>query len=394
MYTQIINGRIVMPYRIAEGMTLIMNDAHIEAVVPRGEAPACGEIFDARGCFVSPGFIDIHTHGGGGYDFMDGTPEAIEGAAKSHMRHGTTAISPTTLTGTDEDLFTFFDCLRAAKRDMKDGPELLGAHLEGPYFSYGQRGAQDPKYLRMPEKAHYDKILENADIIARMSAAPELPGALELGDELRKHGILASVGHSDAEYSEMLAAYEHGYTHVTHLYSGMSTIHRKSAYRHLGVVESAYLIDGMTVEIIADGCHLPPELLRLILRSKPIDDICLVTDSMRGAGMPEGSVNLLGSLKNGQETIIKDGVAFTMDGQAFAGSVCTADRCVRTMNKKVGLPVYDAVRMMTGNPARILGLEKRIGALGPGMDADICVFDDDINVRDVFAKGRHIVHND
>ena len=243
----------------------------------------------------------------------------------------------------------------------------------------------------MPARDDYKKLLDASDDIIRMSAAPELEGAMELADELKARGILASIGHSDATYDHVIEAWERGYTHVTHLYSGMSTIRRINAYRHLGVIESAYLIDGMTVEIIADGKHLPPELLRFIVKMKPIEDICLVTDSMRGAGMDDGEHVLLGSLAHGQECIIDDGVAVLPDRSAFAGSVCTADRCVRTMYHQAEVRLEDAVRMMTYNPAKILGIQDRKGSLSAGMDADVVIFDDDIRVQSVLVKGKKVV---
>ncbi len=390
MKTAIINGNLITPHRILTHASLVLENGKIQAIT-REQMPEADEYLDAEGNYVSPGFIDIHTHGGGGYDFMDGTAEAIIGACKAHLAHGTTAICPTTLTCTDEELFAFFECYRQAKEEMGDGPELLGIHLEGPYFSLEQRGAQDPRYLKVPAEDDYQALLCRSEDIIRMSVAPELPGAMELAGELKKRGILPSIGHSDATYETVAQAWEHGYTHVTHLYSGMSTIQRINAFRHLGVIESAYLIDGMTVEIIADGKHLPPELLQLIVKLKPMEDICLVTDSMRGAGMADGEHVLLGSLAHGQECIIDQGVAVLPDRSAFAGSVCTADRCVRTMYQLAKVKLEDAVRMMTYNPARVLGIEKRKGTLAPGMDGDIAIFDDQIRVKRVLVAGRCLV---
>lgn len=389
MKTAIINGRLITPHRMVDDGNLILEDGIIAGIV-RGPVPEADMYIDAQGAYVSPGFIDIHTHGGGGHDFMDGTADAIIKACRAHLDHGTTSICPTTLTCTDEELFTFFQCYRQAKEQMEDGPELLGIHMEGPYFSLEQRGAQDPQYIKIPSEDDYKKLLDASDDIVRMSAAPELSGAMELGDELKSRGILASIGHSDATYETVIEAWERGYTHVTHLYSGMSTIRRINAFRHLGVIESAYLIDGMTVEIIADGKHLPPELLKLIVKQKPIEEICLITDSMRGAGMKDGEHVLLGSLAHGQECVIDNGVAVLPDRSAFAGSVCTADRCVRTMYHMAGVRLEDAVRMMTYNPAKVLGIERRKGSLAPGMDGDVVLFDDDIRIRKVFVKGREI----
>lgn len=390
MKTAIINGTVITPHRMLEQAHVVMENGKILEIV-KGEIPAAEKYIDAKGNYVSPGFIDIHTHGGGGHDFMDGTADAIISACKAHLVHGTTAICPTTLTCTDEELLEFFKCYRLAGEQMEDGPELLGIHMEGPYFSMEQKGAQDPQYIKVPAEDDYKAILSASDDIVRMSAAPELPGAMELADELKRRGILAAIGHSDATYETIIEAWERGYTHVTHLYSGMSTIRRINAFRHLGVIESAYLIDGMTVEIIADGKHLPPELLQLIVKLKPIEDICLVTDSMRGAGMAEGEHVLLGSLAHGQECIIDNGVAVLPDRSAFAGSVCTTDRCVRTMYKLAKVKLEDAVRMMTYNPAKIMGIEDRKGTLAPGMDADVVIFDDDVNIKAVITAGKQVV---
>ncbi len=387
MKTVIANGTVITPHRMLQGACLVIEDGKIQQIA-RGQVPDADTCIDAKGQYISPGFIDIHTHGGGGYDFMDGTAEAIINACKAHLAHGTTSICPTTLTCTNEELFAFFHCYREAKEKMKDGPELLGIHMEGPYFSMEQKGAQDPQYIKIPAEDDYRAMLDASDDIIRMSAAPELPGAMELANELKARGILAAIGHSDATYETVAEAWERGYTHVTHLYSGMSTIRRINAFRHLGVIESAYLIDGMTVEIIADGKHLPPELLQLIVKLKPMEDICLITDSMRGAGMPEGSHVLLGSLAHGQECIIDNGIAVLPDRSAFAGSVCTTDRCVRTMYKLAKVKLEDAVRMITYNPAKVLGIEKRKGSLAPGMDADIVIFDDNIQISSVMVRGQ------
>lgn len=384
------NGRLLTPQGEVERGWLIIEDGVIRDLGPgTGPSEPFDTVVDAEGGYVSPGFIDLHVHGGGGHDFMDGTVEAMAGAARLHLRHGTTAMVPTTLTCSDDELYQVIDCYRQTKACLSDGPVLLGLHLEGPYFAPAQAGAQDPAWLRSPSPDHYQPILDaGGDDIVRLSAAVELDGALALGDELKRRGILGSIGHTDATYLDVVAALEHGFTHVTHLYSTMSSIRRVNAYRVLGVIESVYLLDDLTVEIIADGSHLPPELLRLIARHIAPERICLVTDAMRGAGLPDGTTVQLGSLQKGQPAVIKDGVAFLPDFTAFAGSVCTADRCVRTMHQQAGLPVADAVRLMTENPARVIGVADRKGRLAPGFDADLCLFDSDINVRHVFVGGQ------
>jgi len=390
--TKIINGRILTPYRIIENGTVAFENGRIiyagQGDIELGDST----IIDAKGYYVSPGFIDIHTHGGGGHDFMDGTCEAFLGAAEMHGMHGTTSILPTTLTSTNEELMQTFEIFREAKARNEKGAQFLGLHLEGPYFAMSQRGAQDPRYIRNPEKNEYEKILSLSGDIVRWSIAPELDGAIEMGRVLRDMGILPSIGHSDAEYEQVQEAFENGYTHVTHLYSGMSIVHRRNAYRYLGVVESAFLIDNLTVEVIADGCHLPPALLQLIYKIKGPSKIALITDSLRGAGMPEGE-SIAGSLQNGQKVIIEDGVAKLLDRSAFAGSVATTDRLVRTVVKQAGIPLLDAVRMMTITPAEIIGVDDKKGSLIKGKDADILIFDDDVNIKMTVIMGKVVFEN-
>lgn len=385
------NAMLVLPHGVRRG-SLLIEDGMIAALSPEaGGAFSADARYDAGGRYVSPGFIDLHVHGGGGHDFMDGTADAFAGAARTHLAHGTTTLLPTTVACADEELRHAFETLRAARRREEPLPHMPGLHLEGPYLSPLQAGAIDPRYLKTPDAAETGRLLDmGGDDIARVTLACELPGALELCDRLARRGVLLSIGHSDAEYEQVCEAVLHGCSHVTHLYSAMSTLRRRGAYRHLGLVECAYLFDALTVEVIADGKHLPPELLRLIVRQKGVDSISLITDAMRGADLPDGTVARLGSLELGQDAVVRDGVAFAMDGSCFAGSVCTADRCVRTMWRQVGVPLHDAVRMMTQNPARVLRLSRRKGALAAGLDADLCVFDDGVRIADVFLRGERV----
>ena len=352
------------------------------------------EEIDCRGLYLSPGFIDLHCHGGGGHDFMDGSVEAMAEAARTHLRYGTTTLLPTTLACSDEDLFraiaNFHELQKMSELSRQyELPSLPGLHLEGPYFSPEQAGAQNPAWLRCPAPDHYNKIMEAGEgFILRWSLAPELNGALEMARELKKRGVLLSIAHSNAVYDEVLAAADAGFSHVTHLYSGMSSITRRQGHRYLGVIESAYLMDSLSVEIIADGIHLPPELLRLIVKCKDTRQICLVSDSMRGAGQGDGP-SIIGSLNEGQEVIIEGGVAKMPNREAFAGSVATADRLVRVMVKEAGLSIPQAVAMMSANPARINGLASK-GKLEAGMDADLLLFDEDIGIRQVYTGGREI----
>jgi N-acetylglucosamine-6-phosphate deacetylase len=388
------NGKLIFPDEIKENLTLVCENGKIARISNPDEvvSETGDQVIDAQNKYVSSGFIDIHTHGGGGHDFMDGTVEAYLGAAETHAKHGTTALLPTTLTSTLEELIQTFSIYRQAVQKNTKGAKFLGLHLEGPYFAYNQRGAQDPKYLRNPEPEEYNQILAASDDIVRWSLAPELPGALAFGKVLTARNILPAIAHSDAIYEEVLEAYQAGFTHVTHLYSAMSTVSRRNAFRYAGVLEAAYLIDDMTVEIIADGVHLPKPLLQFVYKFKGPDKTALCTDSMRGAGMPDGE-SILGSLDKGQKVIIEDGVAKLPDRTAFAGSVATTDRLVRTMVEVAGVPLAEAVRMMTLTPARIMQIDRQKGSIREGKDADFVIFDDHIHVSHTILEGNVIYGN-
>ncbi len=381
---KIINTRIASGGMITDGLTVYYDNGKIVSLDDDYTAEA-DEVIDGKFRYLAPGFIDLHSHGGGGSDFLDCTAEAFMNAAKLHISHGTTCLLPTTVASTQEETFAIIGTFKEIKT-TEYAPFFAGLHMEGPYFSPLQGGAQDKNHLRTPTPEEYLPVLDACPDILRWSAAPELPGALELGRELKRRGILASVAHSNATYSEMLEAIDAGYSHITHLYSCTSTVTRKNGWRSGGIIETAFLRDDITVEIIADGCHLPPELLRLIYRIKGPSRIALVTDSMRGAGMPDGP-SIIGSLKNGSPCVIEDSVAKLPDRSAFAGSVATADRLVRTMINNAGVSLPDAVTMMTSTPAAIQGLTGK-GLIKPGYDADFVLFDDDINVLRTVIGGK------
>jgi N-acetylglucosamine-6-phosphate deacetylase len=388
----IIRGDIIIPDRIIKGGQLILENGKIRAIHECLHEVPDAITVDASRCFVSPGFIDIHVHGGGGHDFMDGTTDAFLQIAALHARHGTTSMLPTTLSGSREELDNTLAAYLAADKENKRGSQFLGIHLEGPYFSMNQRGAQDPRYIRNPDPDEYKEVLSTAPFIKRWSVAPELPGALELGRYLTDHGVLASLAHTDAIYEEVIKALENGYTLATHLYSGMSGVTRKNAFRYAGVIESALLLDEIDVEMIADGIHLPEPLLKLVYKIKGADRIALITDAMRAAGMPPGE-SLLGSRQNGLKVIVEDGVAKLPDRSAFAGSVATADRLVRTMIQTAGIPLAEVIKMMSYTPARILQLHHKKGSLERDKDADVVVFDPSITIKMTLIKGVIVYSN-
>ncbi|MBE6931500.1 MAG: N-acetylglucosamine-6-phosphate deacetylase [Ruminococcaceae bacterium] len=388
--TAIINGRIITPYRIIDGATLLIENGKILDIV-KGDCCTEGcEIIDAKGQYVAPGFIDMHTHGAGNFDFMDCSVEAFLGAAEMHAKHGTTLLLPTATTGPIDVMKAMFAYFREAKANNPRGAILYGLHMEGPYFSYEQRGAQDPRFIKDPDPKEYLEFLSLTDDIKRWSVAPELNGAMAMGRELERRGIVASIAHTDGLYSHVEDARENGYHLMTHFYSGMSTVRRIDAYRHAGVIEAGYCMDDMDVEIIADGCHLPAELLKMIYQIKGADRISLVTDSIRAAGMPEGQIYILGNKDTGTEAIVEDGVAKLLDHSAFAGSVATTDRLVRTMNQIADVKLVDCVRMMTATPARVMGLAASKGILAPEKDADIVIFNGNIDISRTIIGGNTV----
>ena len=371
-----------------------IDGAVIDRILLGGELTAKNDevAIDAVGKFLMPGFVDLHTHGAGGFDFMDGTQEDIIEAAKTHAKHGTTTCLPTSLTSTDADLFLFLENLKAVMAKQKAGnlaacSKMPGAHLEGPYFDMVQKGAQDSRYIQNPTPRHYNAILDHAEgIIARWSVAPELPGALQFIDTVQKNGILVSAGHTNATYEDISKAYDHGLKLLTHFYSGMSTITRKGGFRVLGAIESGYLIDDLFVELICDGMHLPPELLEFIFKLKKHDRITACTDSMRGAGLL-GGPSILGPKNNGTACIIEDGIAKMPDRSCFAGSVATGDRLARTLHCIVGLSLSEVTRILCLQPAALIGQDKQIGSIALGKAADLVLCDDNINIDSVFING-------
>ena len=320
--TKIFNGKIITPNGIIPNGTILVTGSTITAINEENMDALDAIEIDAQGKYISPGFIDIHVHGGGGYDFMDGTETAFLKIAETHAQYGTTAMLPTTLTSTKDEMLQTLAAYEIANRNNIHGAQFLGMHLEGPYFAMNQRGAQDPRYIRDPDPDEYKDILSRSSCVKRWSAAPELKGAIEFGKYVSSKGVLPSVAHTDAIYEDVIQAFENGYTLATHLYSAMSGVTRRNAFRFAGVVESAFIIDEMDVEIIADGVHLPAPLLKLVYKIKGADRTALITDAIRAAGT-DVRESVLGNMNNGLQVIVEDGVAKLPDRTSFAGSVAT-----------------------------------------------------------------------
>ena len=344
----------------------------------------CRESYDFTDLYVSPGFIDLHTHGGGGYRFMNSTAADVAAGSNFHLRHGTTCILPTVSAGA-------FPVMEAAvaniQKAMESGevPTILGAHLEGPYLSKGQCGAQNTAYITPPVREDYEDLLNRyGGAVKRWTYAPEQDPDGTFCRFLTDRGVIASAGHTDATYSEMRVALKNGCNLVTHLYSCTSTVTRDHGFRRLGVIETAWLEDDLYVEIIADGKHLPPDLIKLILKMKGTDRVALITDSLEIAG-----TDIREGVMSGTEFVVEDGVCKLKDRSAFAGSVATADMLIKTLVFDCGLPIPTAVKMLTKVPAEILRVNK--GEIGAGKDADLVVFDENIAVKQVFLAGNRVL---
>jgi len=384
------NARLIFPDRIEPNGDLRATDGRIAAMGP-ALSPNAGEtVLDLGGRYLAPGLIDIHIHGAVGRDAMEATPEAFEAICRFHATGGTTALALTTITARTEEIVTV---LRAAEAYRKawpgTGAQLLGIHVEGPYFSPEKPGAHLPELIRNPTPSDYQPLLEWAtgsdNVMIQMTLAPELPGALELIDVLRKRGVRVSGGHSNAWDEEACAGFVHGMEGATHIFNCMSTTRRRGPYREAGLLEFALSEPGVLCELIADGRHVSPTLMRMVYCAKGPDGICLITDASAGAGLPEGATFSLGEI----EGVVRDGVGLLTDGSALAGSACTMIRSVKTLVESAGVSLVEAIRMATLNPARALKLSGK-GVLEKGSDADLLILNDALDVEATYVKGRAV----
>ena len=368
-------GQLVRKYAIHKG-DLLISGSRIERIGTDLPSAGC-TVIEADGLYVTPGFINIHIHGGGGCDFMDGTTKAVTTILDTSLAHGTTCLLATIGTAPISQMRKAMEAIGAVEDER-----IAGVYVEGPFFSEEKKGSQPARYLLQPTIETYEALTEGfKEHIKIFALAPELPGAAELMPRLLKDLITPSLGHSNATYKQTMEAIEAGLTHFTHFYNGMSGLH----HRDPGAVGAGLQTPTTTLEVIADGVHVHPSAISLMVRAKGIDHICLITDAIRAMGLGDGEYTV-----GGQKAIVKDGIARLVDGGSLAGSTLTMDRAVRNM-VEFGVPLVDAVRAASLVPAKILGIEQKKGSIAVGKDADLVLLDEDFAVRAVLVKGdlRH-----
>ena len=378
------NVNVVTLDKVIYGGSVTVEDGIICAI--SNVAAVAEKVIDGKGAYLIPGFIDMHCHGGWGYDFTDCSKEEMAIIAKNHLEHGTTTMVATTLTAKWNILENSLKTFKEFKTENPDSP-LVGVHMEGPWFSPAQSGAQDPSYMREPSADDIKKIKSEFPFVMRVSAAPEIDKDMQFGKACVQLGVVASAGHTDADFECIEKAYENGYKLLTHFYSGMKGVTRVNAYRVAGAVEAGYYIDDMDVEIIADGRHLPYTLLKLIYKLKGADRVSLITDATRGCGFPDGTESFIGAKEDPMPIVIKNGVAFMADGQAFAGSTATYDRLYKTMAEAAGKDMVALSKMTAYNPARIMNLTDR-GEIAIGKRADLIVMNENLEIEKILLKGN------
>jgi N-acetylglucosamine-6-phosphate deacetylase len=375
------NARLIFPESIVDGRELLVEKGKIAVIRKQTRGRGKG-IVDLKGSYLAPGWIDVHVHGAVGHDTMQASPKAFRAICDYHAGGGTTSLLLTTVTAPLETICDVLELVRDSKPSME---QIAGVHIEGPFISKAKRGAQREEFIQDPTPERCALLLEYADIIKRITLAPELPGALDAIDRFTRKRISVSGGHSDAWDEQALAAFEHGMRSVTHTFNCMSSARRDGIYRKAGLLEFALSEPGIVCELIADGHHVSPTLMKMLYRAKGARGICLVTDATAGAGLPNESRFSLG----GFDCVVRNGVCLLADGSALAGSAARMIDLVRTMVCDVGVPLPEAVTMATENPARAIGLKTK-GRLEPGMDADLVVLSPDLEVLQTFANGKRI----
>ena len=384
----LVNGRVILPGAVATDRAVVVEGDKIAGIVETATLKPDIPHLDVDGRLIAPGLIDLHTHGALNHTFNEPTEAAFTAITRENARRGVTSLLATIATAPIADLVQCLDFCRSWMRQPHGGTQILGAHIEGPFISPAQKGALDPRNLFIPEQARdvADLLLTYRDIIKILVLAPELPGAYELTARLAQAGIVPAAGHSAAKDTDVQAAMTAGLRHVTHIWSAMSTTVREGPWRKPGLLEAALTFDGLTVEMIADNKHLPPTLMRLAYKCIGPDRLCVVSDATSGAGLPEGAHFRMG----GMEYDVKDGVGMLLDRTAFAGSATLANQMIPVLTDVVGIPLPEALRMLTLTPARVLGIQRRKGSLAAGKDADLAVFNKDFSAWRTMIGGEWV----
>lgn len=379
----ITNCNVIFPDGIKKRNIVLSGDKIAE--ITERDLPSS---YDCQGKFLSAGFVDIHTHGGYGADFMDGL-SAFDDVLRFHLEHGTTSVVATSVTSPVSSLERFLKNCQAYQKGEQKYATLLGAHLEGPYLSLRNKGAQKEDFILTPDKNDYSFMFEYADIVRSVTISPELSGAPEMTKKLKEKGILVCGGHDDGVYPNFIPTIEAGLSHLTHIYCAMSEVRFVDGVRGVGLREYGLLDDHLTAEMIADNKHIPPELARLIYKCKGAEKLCVVSDSLRPAGLPnDGKLYRLGQADDETAQLIRvaDGVATLADGSRFAGSITPLSGMVKNLIN-AGIPVVDAFRMATKTPADIIGA-KDVGEIAVGKSADFCVMDETYSLTQVIKGGK------
>jgi len=380
------NARLLRPDRLQSQGDLRVIENRIAALGESLQVEPGEAVLDLAGKFLAPGFIDLHVHGALRRDTMEASSEAFKVICGFHASGGTTSLALTTIAAPASQITAVLEAATAIDPNATGGARILGVHLEGPYFSKEKPGAHQLEHLRHPDPSEYGEWLKYKKSITQMTLAPELPGALKLIEVLENNGIRASGGHSDAWDEDAAAAFACGLRQVTHTFNCMSSARRRGPFRVAGLLEFAMGEPDILCELIADGHHVSPTLMRALYRAKGADGIALVTDAAAGAGLGEGDTFSLGGIRG----VVAGGVALTEDRKALCASVSRMNDLVRTMVEQVDVPLFEAVRMATWNPARALGLEDQIGVLCEGALADLVVLEEGLSVAMTFVDGQRV----